>query len=198
MERRDLTAGGAAHDQGTILAEIYMEHADKALGFRSFRKLLEKKWPLDVSVACERMRVARLCTHHEATTFGYSVCALGLRVMTMLGVTSFAEFRKEPLKLHADDGGGTVHFPAPASALRSVLRALAVADEPPTELDIGELLRRYRAAVNALLAGDPGIAAVKPVVWADAKGAYVRATAGTAAQASAAERLYRKLARVAR
>jgi hypothetical protein len=194
----DRSTGREFHDQGTVLVELYMEHADTALGFRSFRLFLEKHWPLGLTSAYERMRIARLCTAEQAAKYGASACVLGLRAMAALEITSFAEFQRTPLRLHADDGGGVVHFPAPAAALRSVLRALATVDEPERGANVGETLRRYRAAVDSLQAGDPAIAALRPVVWADAKGAYVRVTAGSAVEAAAAARLYQKLARAAR
>lgn len=195
----DSHAGTEAHDQGTTLIELYMAHADVVLGFRSFRGFLQKSWPLDLGIAYERMRVAKLVTRRQANEYGFSVCALGLRVMNALGETSFEKFLKTPLRLDEADGGGTVQFPAPANALRSVLRRLAhPSGDEETAPEVGETLRRYRATVDGLLEADPLVAAIKPVVWADAKGAYVRVTAGAPAELKTAAKLYERLARASR
>ncbi len=191
----DSYSGGEAHDQGTALVELYMTHADAALGVRSWRAYLDQHWPLDSSVAYDRMRVSRLVTRAQALKYGFSVCQLGLRIMGAKQLVSFPQFLKTPLALHPDDGGGMVRFPAPAAELRSVLRALAPPTPEGRQDDVGEKLRRYRATVEALLESDAGIAAIRPVVWADVKGAYVRVTASGPPQAKAAARLYQRLAR---
>ncbi len=193
----DSYSGGEAHDQGTTLIELYMTHADQALGFRSWRAFVEAHWPLDVSLAYERMRVAKLCTRRQALEYGFAACQLGLRIMAVKEIATFAAFRETPLARHPDDGGGVVRFPAPANDLRSVLRALAVPTQDERPDDLGEKLRRYRTTIEALLETDPGIAAIRPVVWADVKGAYVRVTTSGPEQAKAAVRLYQRLARLA-
>lgn len=193
----DRHVGSESHEQGTALVELYMRHADEVLGFRSFRAFLLETWPLDLGIAYERMQIARLATRREAESYGYTACVLGLRIMRALRIESFEQFKSTTLRLHEDDGGGTVTFPAPATALRSVLRALHSTDPDEAAPDVGETLRRYRAAVDALIAVHGDIAALKPVVWADAEGAYVRVTAGTADQAKAAVKLYQRIARVA-
>jgi hypothetical protein len=200
LKRRVLTADGQqaaeAHDQGTELVELYMRHADAALGYPTFSALLEDQWPLDLSVAYERMRIARLCTHDQAAKHGYTSCVLGLRIMRMLGTDSFEEFLKQPLPLHPKDGGGTVRFPAPAKQLRSVLRQLAVHAAEGDAADVTRQFRRYRTTVDELMEKDADVAALKPVLWADAKGVYLRVTAGGPAQTRAAAALYQRLARL--
>ena len=189
--------GARAHDEGTELVELYFQHADVSLGHGSFAAFLEAWWPLDAAVAYERMRVAKLCTREQAQRYGYTACVYALRIMRALGLEDFKAFLKKPLKLHADDGGGTVRFPATVRELRSVLRALAVVEVAETEVDAGEQLRRYRAAVDTLRASDPAIDELKPVVWADTRGAYVRATASGPAQAKAAVKLYQAIGKLA-
>jgi hypothetical protein len=189
--------GAQAHDEGTELVELYFQHADASLGHGTFEAFLDARWPLDRGVAYERMRVAKLCTREQAQRYGYTACVYALRIMRAMGIDDFKAFLRKPLRLHADDGGGTVKFPATVRELRSVLRALAVTEAAETTVDAGEQLRRYRAAVDALRASEPVIDELKPVVWADTRGAYVRVTASGPAQSKAAARLYQAIGRLA-
>ena len=74
---------------------------------------------------------------------------------------------------------------------------MALAEAAEADVDPGEQLRRYRAAVDTLRASDPAIDGLKPVVWADTRGAYVRVTASGPEQARAAVKLYQAIGRLA-
>lgn len=194
---RDANEGATAHDEGTELNGLYMRHVDAVLGFPTWRAFLALHWPADPSTALDRQQIAHHATRATAARYGLSRTLYGLRIMGLTGLESFEALESVDLRLHADDGGTIVRFPASAPKLRSVIRRLVAeaATQPPADADSGDELRETSAIVRELSANDEGIAAIRPTAWADANGVHVRVTAKGRDGAEAAVRLYRRLAK---
>lgn len=199
----DGTSGGEAHEQGTMLVELYTRHADVVLGHGSFRTLLREHWPLGLSAAYRRMRLARATTQDKAIAFGYTRCLLGLRLMKLTGAKDFDDLATRKLPMPASTGGGFIQFPATVDELRSAIRELVARSEPETIAALpratSSMLTEARKLMEAMMAEDDAVASLHPR-------AHVRhgrlhfpvRTPSTATEVAAAARLYAQLAKVLR
>lgn len=199
----DGTSGGEAHEQGTMLIELYARHADVVTGHASFRTLLKERWPLGLSAAYRRMRLARATTQEKAIAYGYTACLLGLRLMKLTGATDFDALEKQKLPMPESTGGGFIQFPAPVDELRAAIRELVgrsreeqVARLPRTT---GTLLAESRKLFEALSAEDDTVASLQPrALVRDGRLHFPLRAPSTPTEVAAAARLYGRLAKLLR
>lgn len=199
----DGTSGGEAHEQGTMLVELYARHADVVTGHGSFRTLLQERWPLGLSAAYRRMRLARATTQDKAIAYGYTACLLGLRLMRLTGAVDFDDLATRKLPMPDAKGGGFIQFPAPVDELRSAIRELvgrsqseAVARLPRST---GSLLNEARKLLDALMEEDDTVAALHPRAHVrDGRLHFPVRAPSTPMEVAAAARLYSRLAKVLR
>lgn len=199
----DGTSGGEAHEQGTMLVELYTRHADVVMGHRSFRTLLTEYWPLGLSAAYRRMRLARATTQDKAIAYGYTRCLLGLRLMKLTGAVDFDDLAKRKLPMPAQTGGGFIQFPAKVEELRGAIRELVARSQPDAVAALpratGSVLTEARKLLDAMMAEDDAVASLHPRAHVRQGRLHfpVRAPS-TATEVAAAARLYTRLAKVLR
>ena len=192
-DRSSATAVGL---DGTDLITLYMRHADATLGFASFRALLLQWWPLDVSSAYARMRIAKLTTMEQLRKYRYTKCRQGTAIVTALGLKSLTELEAKPLALPAGFPAKTVLFKeATNEQLAAVLRLLKAPPAQVISVRHGEKLLRAREWLRKEMLQDAAVAKLEPVAFLREGVIHVRVTAGGPEQATAASRFYARLAK---
>lgn len=197
----DGTSGGEAHEQGTMLVELYARHADAVLGFGSFRALLQEYWPLGLSAAYRRMRLARATTQNMAIAYGYTRCLLGLRLMKLTGARDFEALAALKLPMPDATGGGFVQFPATVDALRQAIRELTARNQMEAVARLprpaSAVLNDARKLLDALVSEDDAVRSLHPRAHVRNGRVHFPVKApSTPVEVAAAARLYERLAKM--
>lgn len=211
VEAADRTQAQESFEQGQMLLDLYMRHAERALGFRSFNAMLRQHWPLSVARAYERMRIAFFYTCEEAESLGEKKALLGLRLLKALGLFDFdapadpsedqgrrareaiGALKRTPLRLR---DGSTVMFPTTVASLEEALWVLW--NPPQDDADdtpVGRRLLKLREWLREASRQDAEFAALKPVASVDGDEVSVRVSARGRVGAAAAARLYAEIAK---
>lgn len=176
--------GRELHEVGTALNTLYMRHADAALGYPSFRALLQAELAADPRRGYEAMIVARVATADLAAAKG---ARWVLRAASWALLQGHAELGPA-LDLPVARAEGPP-VPLRDATIRQIdeaigRRSLEAPDDAP-----GRRVHRARERVRDLAARDAAVAALRPSVYVEDGEMVVRTVARGPESAAALRRL---------
>lgn len=170
------------YEVGESLVNFASRRGHVALGFRRLGPCLSQRFGLGRSWAGETLRCAKLATRDDLDGLYWAQVRLGMRLCSLLGVTSFEALKKKPLPVPSRDGEA-VFFPAPVELLEKAIELLE--KKPPKQAEKEEEARateraahrKGQAILDEHLEKYPALAEAKPVVYVHDGTAQIRIAA---------------------
>jgi hypothetical protein len=171
-EKLDLRYAEDRYLIGESLGEFAAKKGHVALGYGSVGRCFVERFKLGRSWAYESIRLARAATRKDLEGMSWTVARLGLELLTLLEVDSFAALRQKPLPVPTIDGE-PAFFPASPEMLTAAITELkrrqrtAPAPADAEEARTGERTaqRKAQRILEQHLAQHPELAEAKPSVF---------------------------------